>query len=102
VLTPFSISFVGERGKPVLDATEFAGTLFFGIMGTIVKVAPLAAFGAMAFTVGKRGLRAEKSARADARLLPHRRLVRRRGSRVHRPRVRLLDLPLHGSLEAST
>jgi aerobic C4-dicarboxylate transport protein len=56
VLTAFAIGFLGERGRPMLDGIEFAGKIFFGIMGIIVRVAPLAAFGAMAFTVGSYGL----------------------------------------------
>jgi aerobic C4-dicarboxylate transport protein len=56
VLTAFAISFMGERGKPILHVLAHGEKIFFGIMHIIVKVAPLAAFGAMAFPVGSYGL----------------------------------------------
>ncbi|MDQ6624536.1 MAG: dicarboxylate/amino acid:cation symporter [Verrucomicrobiota bacterium] len=56
VLTAFAISAMGERGRPILRGIDFASHIFFGIMRIIVKVAPLAALGAMAFTVGSYGL----------------------------------------------
>ena len=40
----------------MLHAIEYASELFFGIMRIVVKVAPIGAFGAMAFTVGSYGL----------------------------------------------
>ncbi|HEX2747888.1 MAG TPA: dicarboxylate/amino acid:cation symporter [Verrucomicrobiales bacterium] len=58
ILTAFAISFMGERGKPILHALASAEKVFFGIMHIVVKVAPLAAFGAMAFTVGSFGVSA--------------------------------------------
>lgn len=57
VLSGFAIAFMGEKGRPVLHAVETGGRIFFGIMHIIVKIAPLAALGAMAFTVGSYGLR---------------------------------------------
>ncbi|MGI8821640.1 MAG: dicarboxylate/amino acid:cation symporter [Chthoniobacterales bacterium] len=55
-LTAFAISFLGERGRPILHAIDLAAQVFFGIMRIIVKVAPLAALGAMGFTVGSYGI----------------------------------------------
>lgn len=55
-LSAFAISFMGPKGEPVLRALEFGEKIFFGIMHIIVKVAPLAAFGAMGFTIGSYGL----------------------------------------------
>jgi len=55
ILTAFAVAAMGERGKPVLRALAYGEKVFFGIMHIIVKVAPLAAFGAMAFTVGSYG-----------------------------------------------
>jgi aerobic C4-dicarboxylate transport protein len=57
VLSAFSVSALGERGKPVLAAIDLAGRLFFGTMAIVVKLAPLGAFGAMAFTIGAFGLK---------------------------------------------
>jgi len=57
VLTAFAITALGAHGKPVLTGLELGGKIFFGIMGIVVKLAPLGAFGAMAFTIGAYGLR---------------------------------------------
>ena len=58
VLTAFALMAMGENGKPILAALSKAEKIFFGIMHIVVKVAPLGAFGAMAFTVGDQGLKA--------------------------------------------
>ncbi len=58
ILTGFAISALGDRGRPILHVIEAASRVFFGIIRIVVKVAPIAAFGAMAFTVGKYGLNA--------------------------------------------
>ncbi|MBI2947135.1 MAG: dicarboxylate/amino acid:cation symporter [Verrucomicrobia bacterium] len=55
-LTAFAITFMGERGKPVLHALEYASQILFGIMRIVVALAPLGALGAMAFTIGSYGL----------------------------------------------
>jgi aerobic C4-dicarboxylate transport protein len=56
ILSGFAISFMGEPGRPILEFIEKAAKVFFGIMHIIVKVAPIGALGAMAFTVGSYGL----------------------------------------------
>ncbi|MBV8274083.1 MAG: dicarboxylate/amino acid:cation symporter [Verrucomicrobia bacterium] len=56
VLSGFAISFMGEAGRPVLGFVAQAAKVFFGVMRIIVRVAPLGALGAMAFTVGSYGL----------------------------------------------
>jgi aerobic C4-dicarboxylate transport protein len=56
ILVAFAISFMGERGKPLLQGIEYASRVFFGMMQIVVKVAPIGAFGAMAFTIGSYGL----------------------------------------------
>jgi aerobic C4-dicarboxylate transport protein len=61
ILTGFAIAFMGARGAPVLVAVDIAANVFFGIMRIVVKVAPLGAFGAMAFTVGSQGIGALKN-----------------------------------------
>ncbi|HXA00420.1 MAG TPA: dicarboxylate/amino acid:cation symporter [Cytophagaceae bacterium] len=45
-----------ETGKPVVKALEILSTVFFKIINVIMHVAPIGAFGAMAFTIGKYGL----------------------------------------------
>ena len=56
VFTAFALGALGERGLPILRGIDTIAQLFFGIMGRIVKLAPVGAFGAMAFTVGSYGI----------------------------------------------
>ncbi len=56
LLSGFAISFLGEKGRPILWALSQVEQVFFGIMRMIVRIAPIAAFGAMAYTVGSQGL----------------------------------------------
>jgi len=58
ILVAFSISFMGERGKPLLHVIDYSTQVFFGVMHIVVKVAPIGAFGAMGFTIGSYGLKA--------------------------------------------
>jgi aerobic C4-dicarboxylate transport protein len=60
ILTGFAVSAMGEKGKPVLNVLEQGGKIVFGIMHIIVKIAPLAALGAMGFTIGSYGIGALK------------------------------------------
>src|SRR6266516_7498965 len=55
-LTAFAITFMRERREPLLNAIDSASHIFFGIMRIVVRLAPLGALGAMAFTVGSYGL----------------------------------------------
>ena len=48
--------FMGKAGEPIAHAIDQAAKMFFGIIRIIVRVAPLGAFGAMAFTIGAYGL----------------------------------------------
>ncbi len=41
-----------EKGKPVLDLIEQLSRIFFILIGMIMRIAPIGAFGAMAFTIG--------------------------------------------------
>jgi aerobic C4-dicarboxylate transport protein len=56
VLFGFSLHKFGGRGTLVFDFVEKTSHVFFSIVGVIMKLAPLGAFGAMAFTIGKYGL----------------------------------------------
>ena len=55
VLTAFALVSLQERGKPVLQGLERMSEAFFSLMAIVVQVAPIGAFGAMAFTVGAFG-----------------------------------------------
>jgi aerobic C4-dicarboxylate transport protein len=56
VLTGMAVSRLGDLGQRVNAAVDAAGKVFFRIIGFIVKLAPIGAFGAMAFTIGAYGL----------------------------------------------
>lgn len=56
VLFGFGLAFLGDRGKPVLDIIKVLSEAIFGVVNIIMKVAPIGAFGAMAFTIGKYGI----------------------------------------------
>lgn len=51
-----ALAHLGPRGKPVVDVLESFSHGMFHIVGMVMRLAPLAACGAMAFTVGKYGL----------------------------------------------
>jgi aerobic C4-dicarboxylate transport protein len=56
ILSGFAIALMGKTGEPIAHAIDQAAKVFFGIIRMIVRVAPIGAFGAMAFTVGAYGL----------------------------------------------
>jgi aerobic C4-dicarboxylate transport protein len=56
LLFGFALHRFGGRGTLVFDVVEKMSQVLFGIVGIIMKVAPIGAFGAMAFTIGKYGL----------------------------------------------
>ena len=56
VLTGIAISLVGARAKPVSDLLEQLALITFRIVGILMRAAPVGAFGAMAFTIGKYGV----------------------------------------------
>jgi len=57
ILFGFSISLLGERGKPLVKLIDEASHAIFGVVNIVMKVAPIGAFGAMAFTIGKYGIK---------------------------------------------
>lgn len=56
VLFGYALHAFGERGKPVFELVEKLSHILFAIVGVIMKVAPVGAFGAMAYTIGKHGV----------------------------------------------
>ncbi|WP_194725969.1 dicarboxylate/amino acid:cation symporter [Noviherbaspirillum malthae] len=56
VLFGFALHKFGGRGTLVFDFIEKLSHVLFGIVGIIMKFAPIGAFGAMAFTIGKYGV----------------------------------------------
>jgi aerobic C4-dicarboxylate transport protein len=56
ILTGFAVSQMGPLGEKISAAIDTAAKMFFGIIRIIVRVAPIGAFGAMAFTIGQYGI----------------------------------------------
>jgi len=56
ILFGFALSMLGKKGRPLLIIIDQVSHTLFGVIGIIMKVAPIGAFGAMAFTIGKFGL----------------------------------------------
>jgi aerobic C4-dicarboxylate transport protein len=56
ILCGFALHMIGEKGRMVHTVIEQFSALLFRIVGIIMYVAPVGAFGAMAFTVGKYGV----------------------------------------------
>ena len=56
VLFGFALHRFGGRGTLVFDMIEKSSHVLFTIVGYIMKLAPIGAFGAMAFTIGKYGV----------------------------------------------
>ena len=56
ILFGLSLTAMGEKAKPVTALFEKLAHAFFGIVNMIMKVSPIAAFGAMSYTIGKFGV----------------------------------------------
>ncbi|MEP6719847.1 MAG: C4-dicarboxylate transporter DctA [Variovorax sp.] len=57
VLCGFGLSRIGASAKPVLDGIDGFSHMLFAAFGIIMRLAPIGAFGAMAFTVGRYGIK---------------------------------------------
>ncbi|WP_421142881.1 dicarboxylate/amino acid:cation symporter [Aeromonas dhakensis] len=56
VLFGFSLHHIGEKGKVIFNVIDSFSQVIFGIINMIMRLAPVGAFGAMAFTIGKYGI----------------------------------------------
>jgi aerobic C4-dicarboxylate transport protein len=56
ILFGFALSSLGKLGKVVFNIIDDFAHVLFGVVGIIMKAAPIGAFGAMAFTIGRFGL----------------------------------------------
>ena len=56
ILFGLALSALGDRGKPVVTLLDSLAEVVFGIVNILMRLAPIGAFGAMAFTVGKYGV----------------------------------------------
>ena len=95
ILFGFALMVLGERGRSVRTLVDDLGRAFFGVIAVIMKAAPIGAFGAMAYTIGKFGPQAIGNlAGLIADLLRHGGDFHFRRARHHRPGCRLQHLPL--------
>ena len=56
VLFGFSLHHIGEKGQVIFGVIDSFSKVIFGIINMIMRLAPIGAFGAMAFTIGKYGV----------------------------------------------
>lgn len=56
LLFGFALSLAGPRVKPLLGVLDALTRVVFGVVNILMRFAPIGAFGAMAFTIGKYGL----------------------------------------------
>ena len=60
---------LGDRGAPVRTFVDDVAHAMFGVIALIVKAAPIGAFGAMAYTIGRYDRRLSATRRLDRDLL---------------------------------
>ena len=56
LLAGFALARLGEQGRPIVNLLHELARMFFSIVSLVTRLAPIAAFGAMAFTIGKYGI----------------------------------------------
>lgn len=56
ILFGFALSKIGPRCKPLVDLFDALTHAVFGVVNILMRLAPIGAFGAMAFTIGKYGI----------------------------------------------
>lgn len=61
VLFGIAAASLGDVSKPVINLMEKISEIFFKIVGMVMKVSPIGAFGAMAYTIGEFGIGSLKS-----------------------------------------
>ncbi len=56
VVCGFALIWLGDRARPLTDVIDVAAKMIFGVVRIVMWAAPLGAFGAIAFTIGKFGI----------------------------------------------
>src|SRR6266550_5745774 len=56
VMCGFALVLLGDRAKPLVDIIDIGAKMIFAVVGIVMWAAPIGAFGAIAFTVGKFGI----------------------------------------------
>ncbi len=57
ILVGYAVSALGDKAKPVRDLIDAGTRVVFAVINVVMRLAPIGAFGAMAFTVGRYGIR---------------------------------------------
>lgn len=57
VLFGYALTHIGLKGRPVLELVSSLSTLLFRVIHVLMYLAPIGAFGAMSFTIGKYGVK---------------------------------------------
>ncbi len=57
ILVGYAVTALGDKAKPVRDLVDASTRVVFAIINVVMRLAPIGAFGAMAFTVGRYGIR---------------------------------------------
>ena len=95
VLFGMALATMGERGQPLVNVLDVMSQVIFRIVGIVMMVAPIGAFGAMAYTVGNFGAKSLLPlGAADARRLHHDGAVHLRRAEPDPARLRLLAVAL--------
>ena len=56
LLVGYAVSSLGERARPVRELIDAGSRVVFAVINVLMRLAPIGAFGAMAFTVGRYGI----------------------------------------------
>jgi aerobic C4-dicarboxylate transport protein len=56
VIVGYALARLGDKGRPVRELIDSASSLVFAVINMLMRLAPIGAFGAMAFTVGRYGI----------------------------------------------
>ena len=103
ILFGFSLMALGERGHTLRSFIDDAAHGVFGVIAIVMRAAPVGAFGAMAYTIGKFGTGAILNLLGlIATFYLTAGAIRDRGARHHRARRRLLDLQVPGLHQGRT
>jgi len=57
LLVATAVGSIGSQGRSIVEALETVSSILFAMLSIVVRLAPLGAFGAMAFTIGNHGLK---------------------------------------------
>src|SRR3974390_353258 len=63
VVCGFALMWLGPAGEPLVDMIDIVAKMIFAVVGIVMWAAPIGAFGAIAFTVGKFGVGSPPSLR---------------------------------------